>query len=95
MVGRFIQHQDVYAGIDQLRERESSLLSSRKIAYVLVNLIAKKEKLGEKRSSVAGCRRGRSDPTQLHDDLVTLIEILQLLRVVTSLDFAAPTNLST
>src|SRR5882724_10078925 len=94
MIRRLVKHQDVDSGINEFGERESSLLSTRQIAYVLVNVIAREQKLSQERTQLAGgCRRWR-DPTQLHDNFVSIVEVFQLLRVVTDFDFTAPTKLS-
>src|SRR5689334_3479529 len=94
MVRRLVEHQHVHARVDQLRERESSLLTARKISHVLVNIITGKQKLGEKRSQLTGSRSRRRDAAQLHDDLVAIIEIVELLRVVANLNLRAPTHLT-
>src|SRR5204863_5053552 len=64
------------------------------IAHVLIDVVAKEKKLCEKRSQFAGGRGGRCHATHLHDDLVSLIEIFELLRVIADLNLAAPTNLA-
>ena len=50
MICRLIEHQNVHARVNQLGQRESSLLSAGKIAHVFVNVIADKQKLSQKRS---------------------------------------------
>ena len=94
MVCRLIEHQHIHARIDQLRQRQSSLLATGQIADVLVNVVAGEKKLREKRSQLAGGRARRRHATQLHDDLVAIVQIIELLRVVANLDFCAPTNLT-
>src|SRR5256714_8315497 len=93
VIRRLVKHQDVDSGINEFGERESSLLSTRQIADVLVDVIAREEKLSQKRTQFAGSRRRRRDPTQLHDDFVSIVEVFQLLRVIADFDFAAPTDL--
>src|SRR5437667_8584279 len=55
MIRRLVEHQDIDARINQLCERESSLLSTGQIAHVLVNVIAKEKKFCQKRSQFADC----------------------------------------
>src|SRR5712692_4077290 len=94
MICRLVEHQNVYARINQLGQRESSLLSAGKIAHVFVNVIADKQKLCQKRSQLA-CRRIRgSDAAQFHDDLVAVVEVLELLRVIAKLNLRAPAQLA-
>src|SRR6476660_6292895 len=94
MVRRLIQNQNVYSGINQFGQRESSLLPAGKVTHVLVDVVAHEKKLCQKGSQLAACRRGRRNPTQLHNDFVAVVEILELLRVITNLDFAAPAELA-
>src|ERR1051325_6979513 len=94
MVRRLIEHQNVHARVDQLREGEPSLLAARKISTVLVNIVTEKKKLREKRTQLT--RRGIRwrHTTQLHNDLVAIVQVVELLRVVSNLDFCSPTNLA-
>src|SRR5712691_11649020 len=50
MISRLVEHEHVHPRVNQLGQRESSLLSAGKIAHVLVNVIADKQKLRQKRS---------------------------------------------
>src|SRR5713226_7844286 len=52
MIRRLVEHQHVSARINQLGQRESSLLSAGKIAHVFVNVVADKQKLCQKRSQL-------------------------------------------
>ena len=56
VIGGLVQHEYVHARVDQLRQRQSSLLSAGQIAHMLVNVVAKEKKLCEKRSQFAGGR---------------------------------------
>src|SRR5256714_3368355 len=94
MVGWFIKHQHVNARINQLRQGESSLLSAGEIADVLVNVIAGEKKLRKKRTQLARCRTRGRDASQLHNDLISLVEVFKLLRVITNSNFTSPTNLA-
>src|SRR4051812_595840 len=53
MVGRLVEHKDVDARVDQLGEGEPSLFSAGEITHMLVNIIARKEKLGEEGAQFA------------------------------------------
>src|SRR5690349_4382795 len=92
MVRRLVEHQHVHTRIDQLREGESSLLTAREILDVLVDVVAGKQKLREERSELTGSGTRRRHTTQLHDDLVTIVEIVELLCVITDLDLRAPAH---
>src|ERR1043166_9646164 len=94
MVGRLVEHQHVHTRVDQLRQRESSLLAPRKISHVFVNVVAGKQKLREERSQFSGGSSRRRDAAQLHDDLVAIVQIVELLCVVTNLNLRTPTNLA-
>jgi hypothetical protein len=59
---------------------------------VLVNVIAKEKKLGEKRTQFPSGGGRRSNSTQFHDDLVSVVEIFKLLCVVSDFNLAAPTQ---
>src|SRR5215467_11826000 len=61
---------------------------------MFVNIVAKEKKLRQERSQFAGGRGRRRHPPQLHNDFISLIEVFELLRVVTDFNLAAPTNLS-
>src|SRR5207245_7272552 len=80
------------ARVDQLGQRQSSLLSAGKISHVFVNIITKEEKLRQKGPQLS--RRGirRRDQTELHYYLVAIVEVLELLRVVTNFHLRTPTH---
>src|SRR5882724_7119424 len=94
VIRRLVKHQNVDSGINEFGERKSSLLSAGQIAYVLVNVIAREKKLSQEPTQLAGRRRRGRDPAQLHDDFVSIVEVFQLLRVITDFDFTAPTKLA-
>src|SRR5438309_2197758 len=94
VVRRFVEQQHIDARVDQLRQREPSFLSTGKIAHMLVNVVAKKKKLCEKRSQLAGGSVCRSHAAQFHDDLVSVVEVFELLRIVTNLNFGAPSQVA-
>src|SRR6185503_13781895 len=94
MVRRLVEHEHVDAGIDQFRQREPSLFSTGKIAHVFVNVVTGEQELRQKRAQLTGSSSRWRDATQLHDDLVAIVEIVELLRVITDLHFRAPTNLA-
>ena len=56
MISRLVQHQHVYARVDELRQREPSLLAAGEITHVLVHVIAEEEELGQKRSQLTARR---------------------------------------
>src|SRR5688500_7062198 len=61
---------------------------------MFVNIISSEEKLGEKRTQLTcGCT-GQSNPAQLHNDFIPVIEVVELLRIVANLHFCAPANFS-
>src|SRR5688572_16932781 len=61
---------------------------------MFVNVISSEEKLGEKRTQLTrGCTR-QSNPAQLHNDFIPVIEVVELLRIVANLHFCAPANFS-
>src|SRR5258708_18584124 len=94
MIRRFVEHEHVHARIDQLGQRESSLLSAGEIAHMLVDVIADKQKLRQKGSQLA-CRRTRRRYTaQFHDDLIAVVEVFELLGVVANLNLRAPAQLA-
>src|SRR5215212_4967096 len=95
MVSRLVKDENVHARVDQLRQGESSLLTTGKIAHVLVDVVASEEKLRQKRAQLAGRRTRRRNATQLHHDFVAIIEIVELLGVVTNLNFCAPAHFTT
>src|ERR1044071_1312817 len=90
MVGRLVQDKHVDARIDQLGESETAFLAARQIAHMLVNIVAREEKLGEEGRQLTATRARKRNATQFHDDLVAIVQIVQLLRVVTDLNFRAP-----
>src|SRR5688500_5601153 len=92
MVRRLIQNQNVYTRVDQLCERQSSLLTTGEISDVLVNVVTGKQKLRQERSQLTSSSTRRRNATQLHDDLVAIVEIVELLCVVSNLNFCTPTN---
>src|SRR2546425_3121274 len=61
---------------------------------MFVNVVAEEKKLCEKRSQLAGGSVCRSDAPQFHDDLVSVVEVFELLRIVTNLNFGAPTQVA-
>jgi hypothetical protein len=94
VVRRLVQHQHIHAGVDQFREGQSSLLSARQVANMLVNVVAKEKKPGQERSQITRRRRGGRDATQFHDYFVPVVEIFELLSVIADFDFAAPAKLA-
>src|SRR6266849_8947884 len=94
MICRLVEYQHIDARIDQLRQRQSSLLAAGKIAHVLVNVVAGEKKLCQKGTQLACRCTGRRHAPQFHDDLVSIIKIVELLRVVTYLNLRAPANLA-
>ena len=54
MISGLVQDEYVHARVDQLRQRQSPLLSAGQIAHMLVNVVANEKKLCEKRSQLAG-----------------------------------------
>src|SRR5258708_16899483 len=86
MIRRLVEHEHVHARIDQLGQRESSLLSAGKIAHMLVDVIADEQKLRQKRSQLACGRARRRYPAQFHDDLISVVERFELLRVIANLN---------
>src|SRR5687767_1323900 len=95
MVCRLVQDQNVNARVDQLSESQPALLTARKISDVLVNVVTGKQKLRQERTQLTRSSSRRSNTTQLHDDLVAIVEIVELLCVVSNLNFSAPTNFTT
>src|SRR5438132_11770265 len=61
---------------------------------MFVNVVAKKKKLCEKRSQLTGGSVCRSNAAQFHDDLVSIVEVFELLRIVTNLNFGAPSQVA-
>src|SRR4030081_727016 len=59
---------------------------------MFVNVISTKVKFPEKATKLAGSGRCWSDSSQFHNDLIAVIEIVELLGVITNLDLCAPTN---
>ena len=92
MVRWLIEYQHIYTRIDQLRQCESALLAARQIPNVLVNVVASEKKFRQERTQFAGSRARRRNSSQFHDDLVSIIEVVELLGVVTYLDFRTPAN---
>src|SRR5690349_7564906 len=92
MVCRLIENQHIHARVDQLSQRESSLLATGNVSDVLVDVIPGKEKLREERPQLTCCGSRGRDATQFHNDLVTIVEIVELLRLISDLHFCSPTN---
>ena len=61
---------------------------------MFVNVVAKEKKLCEKRSQLAGGSVYRGNAAQFHDDLVSVVEVFELLRIVTNLNFGAPSQVA-
>src|SRR6266550_1617481 len=61
---------------------------------MLIDIVAGEKNFGQKRAQLARSCTGRRHPSQLHDDLIAIIQVIQLLRVVTNLHFGAPLNLT-
>ena len=75
MVRGLIEHKNVDARIDQLRQGESSLFATGKISDMFVNIVAGKEKLREKRAQLTRGRTRRRHTAQLHNDFVAIVEL--------------------
>src|SRR4051794_15597274 len=61
---------------------------------MLINVVAREQKLSEERTQFARSHRRRSYPTQLHNDLIAVIEVIELLRIITNIYFCAPGSLT-
>ena|SRR5438874_12833701 len=56
VISGLVQYKYIHARVDQLRQRESPLLSAGQIAHVLIDVVAKEKKLCEKRPQFPGGR---------------------------------------
>src|ERR1043165_1348916 len=65
MVRRLVEHKHVDARVDQLGQSEPPLFAARRVTNLLVNVVAREKKLGEKGTQLARRGVGQSDAPQL------------------------------
>src|SRR5262245_10578423 len=91
MVGRLVKDERVDARVDQLRQRQSSLLAAGKRGNRLENVVAGEEKPPQKSAQLAVGHGRRGAAAQFFDRGVAVVDDLQALVVVADVDACAPT----